>query len=126
MADWKTARGGNTKCTLTAAAGPSPCDPPSPCPYNAAVPKSPAFSFLNYYNGPKKHIEEYILASLEKSDNAMGAVELKRKQKNIPNGIVLFLRSKGWKWTADVHVPSCGTIKGHYHKRIDREILRRR
>ena len=27
MADWITARGGNTERTLTAAAGPSPCDP---------------------------------------------------------------------------------------------------
>ena len=27
MADWNTARRGNTERTLTAAAGPSPCDP---------------------------------------------------------------------------------------------------
>ena len=49
MADWKTARGGNTERTLTAAAGPSPCDP-----YRQALTMRPSlkartFSFLNYY-----------------------------------------------------------------------------
>ena len=49
MADWITARRGNTERTLTAAAGPSPCDP-----YRQALTirpslKAPAFSFLNYY-----------------------------------------------------------------------------
>ena len=48
MADWITARRGNTERTLTAAAGPSPCDPYRQAHYNAAVPKGPAFSFLNY------------------------------------------------------------------------------
>ena len=50
MADWNTARGGNTERTLTAAAGPSPCDP-----YRQALTmrpslKAPTFSFLNYYS----------------------------------------------------------------------------
>ena len=36
--DWKTARRGNTEHTLTATAGPSPCDPYRHAHYNAAVP----------------------------------------------------------------------------------------
>ena len=47
LADWKTALGGNTERTLTAAAGPSPRDP-----YRHALamwppPKARPFSFLN-------------------------------------------------------------------------------
>ena len=37
VADWKTARGGNTERTLTAAAGPSPCGP-----YRHALPMRPS------------------------------------------------------------------------------------
>ena len=48
VAVWITARGGNTERTLTAAAGPSPCDPLSPRPCKAAAPKGPVFCFLNY------------------------------------------------------------------------------
>ena len=48
VADWKTARRGSTERTLTAAAGPSPCDP-----YRHALTMRPPqkvrpFSFLNY------------------------------------------------------------------------------
>ena len=48
VADWKTARGGNTERTLTAAAGPSPRDP-----YRHALTMRPSqkarpFSFFNY------------------------------------------------------------------------------
>ena len=50
VADWKTARGGNTERTLTAAAPPSPCGP-----YRHALARWPPrkarpFCFLNYSN----------------------------------------------------------------------------
>ena len=44
----QVARSDPPERTLTAAAPPPPRDPISPSPYNAAVPKAPAFSFLNY------------------------------------------------------------------------------
>ena len=67
VADWKTARGGNTERTLTAAAGPSPCDP-----YRHALAMRPSlkvrpFSFLNYYilaAREKTHKKAFFLCSV--------------------------------------------------------------
>ena len=48
VADWITARRGNTERMLTAAARAPLLATPIAMPYNAAVPKGPAFSFSNW------------------------------------------------------------------------------
>ena len=63
MADWITARGGNTEHTLTAAAGPSPCDP-----YRHSLAMRPPrkvrpFYFLNYYTKQAKPRDGHFRSS---------------------------------------------------------------
>ena len=61
VADWITARRGNTGRTLTAAAGPSPCDPYRHALKMRPPPKAQPISFLNYWKSLQKKCPALVL-----------------------------------------------------------------